>query len=134
MLNPAVRMSWILKHWEQKYITIAQNQIRQTVSLSSWTMLREAEFAHRWPFQMQEYRQRLNTTSGQSVPASAYPNVRDVPVYMSLAAQYDLEDDMSIGAPGSQEQSIEQEYQAYITAPLSQKRTPILKFWEVRGS
>lgn len=83
---------------------------------------------------MQEYRQRTSTASEQPMPASACPNVRDVPTYMSLAAQYDLEDDMSIGASGTQERSIEQEYQAYITAPLSPIGMPILKFWEVSGS
>lgn len=83
---------------------------------------------------MQEYRQDISTASEQSIPASAYPNVRGVPTYMSLTAQYDLEDNMTIGTSGAQEQSIEQEYQAYITAPLSPKKTPILKFWEVSGS
>ena len=83
---------------------------------------------------MQEYCQRISSASEQSMPASACPSVRDVPTYMSLTSQYDLEDDMSIGASGMQEQSIEQEYQAYITAPLSPIKMPILKFWEVSSS
>jgi hypothetical protein len=49
---------------------------------------------------------------------------------MSLAAQYGLED-MTIGASDTQERSIEQEYQAYITASLSPTNIDILKFWEV---
>lgn len=83
---------------------------------------------------MQEYREKIGTASTR-MPVDAYPSAGDVPAYMSLAAQYDLEDDMTIGASGgAQEQSIEQEYQAYITAPLSTQKTDILKFWEVRGS
>ena len=40
---------------------------------------------------------------------------------------------MEIGESGKTVQSIEQEYRAYITAPLS-KNVDILKFWEVGGN
>lgn len=33
VLNPAVRLSWIQKHWEREYINSAEATIRQTVSL-----------------------------------------------------------------------------------------------------
>jgi hypothetical protein len=32
VLNPAIRMSWIQKHWDQEYITDAENKIWETVS------------------------------------------------------------------------------------------------------
>jgi hypothetical protein len=55
----------------------------------------------------------------------------EMPKYMSLAAQYGLDDDMDIGDSSANMQTIEQEYQAYITASLSPKTVDILKFWEV---
>lgn len=51
--------------------------------------------------------------------------------YMLLAAQYGLPDDMEIGSSGSHQATIKQEFQSYITAPLSLKSMDILKFWEV---
>lgn len=83
---------------------------------------------------MLEYRQKINTTSGESMPTNADLDMGEMPAYMSLAAQYGLEDDMTIGRSGGQEQTVEQEYQAYITAPLSPVDMPILKFWEASGS
>ena len=50
--------------------------------------------------------------------------------YYTLAAEYTLDDDLDIGGSGGDEQTIEQEYQAYITAPLSSKTISILRFWE----
>lgn len=50
---------------------------------------------------------------------------------MSLADQYDIADEMEIGESSQTSQTIEQEYQAYITATLSLKTVDILKFWEV---
>jgi len=50
---------------------------------------------------------------------------------MSLAKQYGL-DDMELGASEDVEtQTVEQEYQAYITALISIPGTDMLKFWEV---
>jgi hypothetical protein len=56
----------------------------------------------------------------------------EVPKYMSLAAQYGLEDDMNFNDnSGQDEQTVDQEYQAYVMAQCSPKGTDILKFWEV---
>jgi len=38
---------------------------------------------------------------------------------------------MDIGGSNETQQTIEQEYQAYVTAPLLSKQTDVLKFWEV---
>ena len=49
--------------------------------------------------------------------------------YMTLAVKCGLtDDDMDIGNSGVNEQTVEQEYQAYIMAPLSPKMTDIIKF------
>lgn len=53
---------------------------------------------------------------------------------MTLAHRYGIADEMEIGESSKTTQSIEQEYQAYITSPLSPKNVDILKFWEVRGT
>ena len=55
----------------------------------------------------------------------------EIPRYMSLAEQYGLGDDMNIGESNETEQTVEQEYQAYVTATLSPSSVNILKFWEV---
>ena len=58
-----------------------------------------------------------------------------LPSYMSLAAQYGDEDDMSIGVSdaGGHKKTAMEEYQDYVTAQLSPRDTDPLKFWEVRG-
>ena len=56
-----------------------------------------------------------------------------MPKYMSLADQYGIADEMETGESSETTKSIEQEYQAYITAILSLKTINILKFWEVGG-
>jgi hypothetical protein len=60
---------------------------------------------------------------------------RGLPSYMSLAAQYGLGDNMTPGSSGSDnnKQTLNQEYQAYVTAPLSPVNFEPLKFWEVGG-
>jgi hypothetical protein len=83
---------------------------------------------------MLEYRERAGA-EGQSAPTTAAgPGVGTgaTPGYMSLHQQYGYDnDDMEFGGSSDTEQTVEQEYQAYVTAPLSAKHTNILKFWEV---
>lgn len=80
---------------------------------------------------MLEYRER-NEGSAQIPGADAADlGTGELEKYMGIAARYGF-DDMEIGEPGGNEQTIEQEYQAYITAPLSSKTVNILKFWEAR--
>lgn len=49
----------------------------------------------------------------------------------TLADAYGLEEMDPFSQVDPQEQSIEQEYQAYATALQSSKNTDIIKFWEV---
>ena len=55
---------------------------------------------------------------------------------MDLAAEYGLGDDMTIGNLGDnrRQQTTEEEYQAYVTAPPSPREVNSLKFWEVGGA
>lgn len=79
---------------------------------------------------MTEYRK--NAT--QEEPISENPGDRGVmPSYMSLVARYGLEKDMMIGNSGKSKQTIDQEYQAYVTAPCSPGDVSPLGFWEVGG-
>jgi len=56
-----------------------------------------------------------------------------VPAFTHLARKYGLAD-MQLGASRDSEvQTLEQEYQSYVTAPLSVEGTDLLRFWEVRN-
>jgi hypothetical protein len=80
---------------------------------------------------MVEYREReIATMPGEESVPAAGPSTSAVSAYMSLAAQYGIAD-MEIGNPDIRDQTVEQEYQVYITAPLSPNTIDILKFWEV---
>jgi hypothetical protein len=85
---------------------------------------------------MCQYRERASSGEPEEPPAShTTPHEANAPAFMTLAAQYGLdEDDMSIGdLNNGSKQTVEQEYQAYITAPISKPNTDILKFWEASG-
>ena len=80
---------------------------------------------------MHEYRQSASGENEESSGANAAIHGTERPQYMSLAEQYGLED-MDDGNPDENTQTVEQEYQAYVTALPSPKSVDILKFWEVR--
>jgi hypothetical protein len=83
---------------------------------------------------MVKYRQDATTettarSSSQPRAAAAAP-LRTL-TYTRLADKYGMSD-MRITDPSSlQMQTIEQEFQAYITAQLSVEGTNMIKFWEV---
>jgi hypothetical protein len=116
-------MSWIQKHWDPEYITTAETTIQQAVSQPAMFFCVFMQFPH----QMAEYRIAA-TSSEQTAPAST--QIGATPAYMTLAAQYGIEDEMDVGNHDVQGQSIEQEYQSYICT-LSPKNVNIIKFWEV---
>lgn len=111
-LNPSIRMSWFNKHWDERYVTDARSKIQKT---------------------MLEYREKAALCS---IPSGLNANTghSEIPAYMSLAVQYGLSEEMDLGVSDASEPTIEHEYQAYITAPVSPKTMNILKFWEVNGS
>ena len=55
------------------------------------------------------------------------------PAYTNLADQYGVMDMQFATSKSVEEQTIEQEFQSFVTAPLSPRGTNTLKFWEVRG-
>ena len=79
---------------------------------------------------MADYRQRSITEEDLAVPAR--PATQEMPAYMTLAAQYGIEDEMDVGG-NANDQTMDQEYQLYVTAPHSPKNVNIIKFWEVSG-
>jgi hypothetical protein len=85
--------------------------------------------SHLLPNKMMDYRD----AAAEDWPASPFqaPVTEDLPTYMNLGVQYGLTDEMDIGNPSISQQTIEQEYQAYVTAALTAKSMPILTFWEV---
>lgn len=77
--------------------------------------------------------QAVSPAEVSSPPSNLQPSDSgtNLPAYMSLAERYGLvDDDMDIGNSGTNEQTVEQEYQAYITSHLSPKTSDIIKFWE----
>ena len=65
----------------------------------------------------------------EALPTQTWTSRGEMPRYMSLAERYGLGIDMNIGGLDETEQTVDQEYQAYITAVLSS--IDILKFWEI---
>jgi hypothetical protein len=126
-------MSWIQRHWEPEYIDDAEEKIRRTVSCFILHVTPSPRSGHAdCGFKMLEYRE--NATTGMAPSASGGSSAATataVPQYMSLAEQYGIGDEMEIGGSDGVDQTIEQEYQSYVTAALSPKTIDIIKFWEV---
>ena len=87
---------------------------------------------------MSEYRERFNewAAAPKEDPSSSVKSGdtdTELPQFMSLARKYgfdDGDDEMDIGHVEATARSVDQEYQSYITSPLSPKKTDIVKFWE----
>jgi hypothetical protein len=125
VLNPSIRLSWIHKHWDRQYIASAEKTIRETVRYCH-VILQTTLISN---YQMSEY--RVTTAEMPLAGSIAPPCLGDTPAYMSLDAQYGfLDDDLEIGSITTPEQTVEQEFQAYITSKLSRIDIDILKFWE----
>ena len=78
---------------------------------------------------MIKYHQGITTATTDSSLLRTAAALSHIPI-MGLADKYGLHD-MSISNPSDpQMQTIEQEYQGYVTVPLF-STTDILKFWEV---
>ena len=121
-------MSWIQRHWEPAYIVDAETKIQQMVTLCS-IMIEVSHDDANDCYKMLEYRE---DTATEEVAPSTSKESSEIPRYMSLAAKYGIRDEMDIGSSSStSDQTIEQEYQSYITAALSPKTIDIIKFWEV---
>ena len=82
---------------------------------------------------MIEYQQQAVTATPEEQEVVCGPDTTVRPAFMSLAAQYGIMDDMDIGDSGPNEQTMEQEYQAYLKSPPTSKTVNIIKYWEVIG-
>jgi hypothetical protein len=75
---------------------------------------------------------RKNATE-EPTPENPAGDRGKMPSYMSLAANYGLQKDMIIGNSDNSKQTVDQEYQAYVTAPCSPGSVDPLRYWEVGG-
>ncbi|KIL57978.1 hypothetical protein M378DRAFT_188346 [Amanita muscaria Koide BX008] len=106
-LHPAIRMSWIRKHWDDMYIRDAEQKIKEI---------------------MTKYRNRSEVVDPLAATTS---NPAPTVAYASLADQYGLENMRFQDTACHGDQSVEQEYQGYITAVHAPITINILKFWEL---
>ena len=80
---------------------------------------------------MAKYCERVWDTGAPLSMVTDPTNSTAIPAYAYLAEQYRLTD-MQFGTPEDvDEQTLEQEYQSYVTAAPSKQGTDMLKFWEV---
>jgi hypothetical protein len=84
---------------------------------------------------MYSYRQRAATkATGSSAIHPACPLTSTTPkteYWEDLTAQYGLDSMDADEANGHTDQTVDEEYSAYVTALLSPKGTDLIKFWEV---
>jgi hypothetical protein len=80
---------------------------------------------------MMDYRTAINS-SQPSTSAAAPSMTTTAPKFTTLASRYGMTD-MRLLDASPEVQTVEQEYQAYITGALSPHTTDLLKFWEVRS-
>jgi hypothetical protein len=124
-------LSWVKNHWEEKYIAMAERSIRDLVRLVFIFLNGVSSAAPK----MAQYREKGATSedaerSGQNIVRSPVSNLyggRD------LDLQYGIQMEMGIEGTDEIVQTVEQEYQAYITGALSRGGVDILKFWEVNS-
>lgn len=82
---------------------------------------------------MREYRERLRTSDIDGSAAHAPAPEPQARGWEDLANEYGIADMMDLVDDEVQpESTVEEEYMAYTTAPLSPKGN-IIKFWEVRS-
>jgi predicted xylose isomerase-like sugar epimerase len=77
---------------------------------------------------MSEYRAKIGDDRDEGLPAQEAP-ASTIPAYLELAEAYGMPE-MDIGNVAQGQQTLDEEYQAYVTAQCSSKGTDILKFWE----
>lgn len=82
---------------------------------------------------MLEYRQRAPNAEPSIPEGPAHPGDQEDP-FMTLASQYGLAVEMTIGASVSNEQTVDEEYRAYVTTQCSPPMTNTVQFWGVSGN
>jgi hypothetical protein len=121
-------LSWIRKHWEKRFIARAESNLRELVSLVFVLLNGVLSSSPK----MAEYREKSADSEDEERPVQdTHCGSNHVPRHMSLAAIYHIEEEMETGDDDEDAQTVEQEYQAYITGALSAKTVDVLKYWEV---
>lgn len=125
-------MSWIHEHWDNKYIALSERKIKDLVSFFHGSALETFLVTS---LKMSDYRKKATTgNNSEGLVQTPEPDGADLSdeeeAFMSLADQYGLKN-MKIGGSRENRQSVEHEYQAYTTAPVSPRTVSLLKFWEV---
>ncbi|KAF8586581.1 hypothetical protein K439DRAFT_1614963 [Ramaria rubella] len=109
VLNPAVKLSWFRKHWDAAWVKRAEGIVMD--KLTSYCQL----------------------VATQKTPAGA-PSTAPLESWESLVTAYEFDfDDDSIAQPTTS-RTIEDEYRAYVEAPLSPKGTDLIKYWDAHAS
>ena len=132
-------MTWIHKHWDADYIATAKGKIRELVSLYIWGCPKKRH--HLSPCKMLEYHEKAahrHEEEEEPLLDESSPNLGDSghpsgEAWMSLMKQYGIESEMSTDNRDNNTQSVDEEYNAYVTAQCSRPGTDILSFWSVSG-
>ena len=123
VINPSVRLSWISNNWEDKWKNIAIDKIKSLVSTFNHYLYdgRQVNL-----MQMKTYHSDEKKTPEDL--AKAVPPVNPWLFYVD-----DLESDEE-GDISTSEQTIEEEYMAYVTSLPRRSTVDPVKFWEVNGT
>ena len=116
-------MMWISKNWDEHYANRAKKIIKELVT--SLLSLQHSLLIN--DLQMVEYRARSPTEASASSSRQEQSYAFDLD---NLASQYGISDMMTSNDDDQPPQTIDEEYNAYISAPCS-KGINSLKFWEV---
>jgi len=120
-------MMWIKKHWDSDYIKMAEEKIREMVSF----FISRINVSPLIPHHLKLYKyckkaSMKNSEEESLVQHGPFPrdqgNMQTLgtqPGYMLLTAKYGVPYDMDIGRSDENTQLVEEEYQAYVTAPTS---------------
>lgn len=82
---------------------------------------------------MHNYRNR-DKPPGTAPPSLLNVPAGVVPAYDNIAEQYGVEEDPDDVDMSPLEQSVDDEYAAYMTAPRSPKGTDLIRFWQLSAS
>ena len=111
-INPAVRTSWIKKHWGADCLEKAEITFRDL---------------------MQEYRDRAKPVApDEDLPTT--PAVASVEAWQTLDTQYGLDDMFETVEESGELAMVNEEYEAYVKGPLSKLGTNLLQFWSMSDS
>jgi hypothetical protein len=80
---------------------------------------------------MSEYHVKASGEGNEESPPPKATTTGEIPACVELADSYGISNEMDIGNLNQKDQTVDEEYQAYVTAQCSLMGTDILKFWEV---